>query len=283
MPIPVTTVVSALFTNFEPRRTKLHLAQWNQREAPLDVFYAGEFGEWQSDQSRRNFRREFVFALIETPRRDIWLFAGLWQRTGEPEWQEDTWASRRGLPSRPHWVYPLQVVSEAEALAGRLHVHFEKRSRMPYRLMETCCDRMTVSSLVEQPQTFPRFMGFRDVALTMPQLRAMYAASPEDWQTALSSVGGVYIITNAAGEHYVGSASGREGFWIRWRSYAETGHGGNRLLKQRLGTDPVNASRNFGFAILETADSSATREEVIQREAHWKRVLGSRAFGLNLN
>jgi len=117
----------------------------------------------------------------------------------------------------------------------------------------------------------------------MSELRLLYSKAPEDWRTALAAVGGAYLIVAQDGRHYVGSAYGTEGFWGRWRAYAETGHGGNKKLKDILGPDSRATSQGFRFAILETADTSATREEIIRRESHWKDALGARAVGLNLN
>jgi hypothetical protein len=43
------------------------------------------------------------------------------------------------------------------------------------------------------------------------------------WWSALSSVGGVYLVLDTAtGKAYVGSAYGTGGIWQRWSAYAET-------------------------------------------------------------
>jgi hypothetical protein len=44
---------------------KIHLACWNGREHPIDVYYAGDFDSWQSHQSKRNFGYNQVVALID--------------------------------------------------------------------------------------------------------------------------------------------------------------------------------------------------------------------------
>jgi hypothetical protein len=59
-----------------------------------------------------------------------------------------------------------------------------------------------------------------------------------DWRSRLSAVAGVYLIlAETTGRLYLGSATGAEGIWGRWRKYAATGHGGNALLKELLATD----------------------------------------------
>lgn len=111
----------------------------------------------------------------------------------------------------------------------------------------------------------------------------MTAANAESWRAPLSNVAGIYLITdNLAGLHYVGSACGSGGFWQRWCDYAQTGHGGNKLLRDLLKDNPAYAS-NFTYAILEVADTNALARDLYPRESHWKNVLGSRARGLNAN
>jgi hypothetical protein len=121
----------------------------------------------------------------------------------------------------------------------------------------------------EEPP-FPGFLQFRAKSDSLDLL-------PLSWATALSAIGGVYLlVSEKSGEQYVGSATGEEGFWSRWQAYARDGHGGNALLRQR-GVAP------YWISVLETAPSSATRNEVIAAEQRWKEKLGSRAFGLNAN
>ncbi|SIS64874.1 GIY-YIG nuclease family protein [Salimicrobium flavidum] len=99
----------------------------------------------------------------------------------------------------------------------------------------------------------------------------------------LSSVGGIYLIQDTTdGLQYVGSASGKEGILGRWKEYAKTGHGGNKILKQLIGADSTRAQK-FKFTILQTLPATLTRNEVLAEERKYKEKLGSRAAGLNLN
>jgi hypothetical protein len=53
-----------------------------------------------------------------------------------------------------------------------------------------------------------------------------------DWQTALSSVVGIYLITDTLdGCQYVGKADGAESIRQRWSVYAVNGNGGNVELR----------------------------------------------------
>ena len=104
------------------------------------------------------------------------------------------------------------------------------------------------------------------------------------WKTALSSVKGVYIITDKSnGKIYVGSAYGESSFWSRWSLYARNGHGGNKELKRIIREKGLKYASNFQFSILEVRSNITDDEEIIKREAYWKNVLKSREFGYNEN
>ena len=94
---------------------------------------------------------------------------------------------------------------------------------------------------------------------------------------------GIYLIlARTTGQLYVGSATGVEGIWGRWREYAKTRHGGNALLKQLIQADS-SYPKEFSFSILQILPRSMAREYVIEREGRFKAKLGSQAHGLNDN
>jgi hypothetical protein len=104
-----------------------------------------------------------------------------------------------------------------------------------------------------------------------------------EWRSRLSAVAGVYLIlAETTGQLYVGSASGAEGIWGRWREYAKTGHGNNQSLKALISPDGPYPSA-FRFSILQIVPKSMTREDVVERETRLKAKLGCLAHGLNLN
>ncbi|MEI2420593.1 GIY-YIG nuclease family protein, partial [Arthrospira platensis SPKY2] len=60
----------------------------------------------------------------------------------------------------------------------------------------------------------------------------MIKEQEKTWKTALSSVKGVYVITDTSnGKLYIGSAYSVESIWHRWSEYTKNGHGGNKQLK----------------------------------------------------
>lgn len=126
-----------------------------------------------------------------------------------------------------------------------------------------------------QPVPFP---GFDRLVLDRAQLEAVmrehrYAA----WRTALSSVAGIYLITDTRdGRQYVGKADGAESIRQRWSAYAANGHGGNVELR---GMDPTT----FRYSILRVFDPATPTRVIDEAESHFKRALDSRVHGLNRN
>jgi hypothetical protein len=118
----------------------------------------------------------------------------------------------------------------------------------------------------------PPFPGFGDFSIELESLSSI----PHSWQIALRSVKGVYLLVAPDGQQYVGSASGEDGFFGRWLSYAANGHGGNKKMRM------ANHS-NYRVSILEVSSSQHSDNDIIHREMLWKNKLGSRVFGLNAN
>lgn len=123
------------------------------------------------------------------------------------------------------------------------------------------------------------FPGYQDVILTFDSLRQIFnnPRAHKDWKAALEANAGIYrIVDMSNGAVYIGSAYGYEGLWGRWSNYAKTGHGGNKLLKDR---DPDN----FQWSIVRTVSRSMSERDVIKIEAVEKQKHGSRVHGLNDN
>lgn len=119
--------------------------------------------------------------------------------------------------------------------------------------------------------------------ISFEDLGFLVRSATTSWRTALSSVAGVYLISDTlTGKLYVGSATGEGGIWGRWAQYVD-GHGNNLELKRLVGTEGIARAGHFRFSVLEIADTHTGEPEVLARESHWKKVLLSRVHGLNAN
>lgn len=159
-------------------------------------------------------------------------------------------------------------------LRGRLVIGW--RSPRTWRINATTAAGYPVMEIADaEPVRFP---GFDALTLDYPQLQAVirehrYAA----WRTALSSVIGIYLITDTRdGRHYVGKADGAETILQRWAAYATNGHGGNVELRNLT---PIS----FRLSVLRVFDPSTPTREIDAAESHYKHALDSRRHGLNRN
>jgi hypothetical protein len=117
-----------------------------------------------------------------------------------------------------------------------------------------------------------QFPGYINFMRKIADLRNI----PREWQHRLKDAQGVYLLTFSDGQQYIGSASGKEGFWQRLGDYVRNGHGGNRILKKEN-----RDARNAIVSILEFTGSGASKNDIIQREMIWQSKLGSRVTQLD--
>jgi hypothetical protein len=131
-----------------------------------------------------------------------------------------------------------------------------------------------VRAILEDSALDAAMKRWDEIDFTWSQLDVL----PKRWQAKLAEWRGIYFIFDMLdGKGYVGSAYGAENILGRWRQYAASGHGGNRLLRKR---EP----QNFRFTILELVSPNMDPNDVIRLESSWKDRLHTRQpYGLNDN
>lgn len=150
------------------------------------------------------------------------------------------------------------------------------RSPRTWRMNATTAASYPVVGIADaEPIPFP---GFDRLVLSHVQLQAvMREHRYASWRTALSSVFGIYLITDTRdGRHYVGKADGEESIRQRWSAYVTNGHGGNVELRT---LDPSS----FRFSLLRVFDPATPTRDIDAAEGHFKDALDSRRHGLNRN
>ena len=255
----------------ELSKYKLHLAigQRDRRE-PLYELSRSTFKSWQESQSKKNFEREYILALIYYNPYE-WLFGGIYKQKG---------VRRVG----DHFQYDTELLDAGNDLIGRLVVWFQRPGRQSYLHLEKWADKLEVVELARRPHTVVPWPGYENVCIDFGLLRAVIEQGDSQWRSALSSVKGVYVIADKTnGKTYVGSAYGGDSFWSRWSLYATNGHGGNAELVELIEREGLEYASNFQFSILEIRSRTTSQEEIQRREDHWKNVLLSRKFGYNRN
>jgi len=265
-------LLRALDSEIDPARCKIHLACSNGINDPLEVFLAGDFDEWQSWQTKRNFERPLVLSLIALPQPAQWLFAGVHDAVG---------SEQGGCGFR----YELRRRDATDEFDGRLVVSFKRPGRQSYLLAERWATQLAIVEIKPERMRISEFRGYSRTLLTKSQLDIVVRQAIHSWRAALSAVSGIYLISDrATGKLYVGSATAGEGMWSRWCAYSATGHGGNIELKDLLDREGSEYAENFQFSILEIADTHASQDDVLERETYWKQMLISRKpHGYNAN
>ena len=260
------------YPSLSPSECKLHMAVWNGQDHPIDVFVAGDFEDWQQRQGKDTLNRQFVVSLINLSNNN-WLFAGLFLKKGV------TFNHSTNL-----FHYELNSIAECEDITGRLVVNFEKTFRNSYLNAEKWAQSLLVTEIKPECMTLSDFPGFKSINLSKRELDIVIQTNIPSWKGALSSVSGIYVISDSrSGKLYVGSAYGQDGIWGRWSQYSSSGHGNNKELRALINEIGAESTETFRFSILEVADIHASKNDILARESHWKRVLMARSHGFNAN
>ncbi|MGH9316888.1 MAG: GIY-YIG nuclease family protein [Thermoanaerobaculia bacterium] len=188
----------------------------------------------------------------------------------ELEWRRDT-----------KFFYRLERLSGFEHLEHRVIIEWGRGALAWNQRLAN----KTVLEITAPGRKLPPFRDYLEFDLTYDQLLDLYRneEAHREWRSRLSAVAGVYLILAATtGKLYVGSATGADGIWGRWREYAKTGHGNNELLRSLVASDSAYP-KAFRFSVLQIVPKSMSRENVVEREARFKAKLGCLAHGLNLN
>lgn len=167
-------------------------------------------------------------------------------------------------------VYNVVLRSDLDDLIGRLFIDWGPGALAWVQYPQRHNKPVTELRESFREEQFPGFLDFMKPLSDLDRL-------PASWITALRSSRGVYLMTcPRTREQYVGSASGEEGFWGRWKGYMYTGHGNNKGMKNRDRSD-------YQVSILEVAGTSATNDDIAAMEGRWQCKLQSREMGLNRN
>lgn len=257
----------------EPHQYKLHFARWNGENQPLEV-WARDRREWQGWQeyrpARDDFNRPSIFSLIQFYHElDIWLFGGVFR-----------------VVARHLDRYEVELAEEGNGFLGRLKLRSAYRERATRVNFENHYSGLEVQEILREPYSGRSFPGFEDIDVSFEELETLVRNSRPDWQAALSSIKGIYLISDiTTGKRYIGSAYGDQGIWSRWCAYVASGHGGNVELRTLVSDPTLGYCREaFRFALLEARPASTPDDVILAREAFWKRVLFTRGEqGLNRN
>lgn len=127
------------------------------------------------------------------------------------------------------------------------------------------------------------FPGFDSLLVSFGELQAVISDDRYgQWRTALSFVQGIYLISDTSnGRLYVGKADGAERFLGAGASMPGTATAAMSLSGSWLPPTPGTGSTSSSAFCRSSPSSPAA--QVDAAEAHFKRALLTRQFGMNLN
>ncbi|WP_313595002.1 GIY-YIG nuclease family protein [Agrobacterium tumefaciens] len=269
----MTILLSDIWPLPRPEEYKLHFARWDKVSQPLDV-WVRDRDEWQQWQEYRpgrdDFNRPFIFSLMQFYHQpDTWLFGGVYE-----------------VLHRHEDRYEVKLTQQGAGFIGRLKIGSPYRERSTRVKLEHHYTGFVVQEILREPYSGRSFPGFENIDLSFAELEALVRNGRPDWKAALSSVKGIYLVSDVnTGKRYVGSAYGEHGIWSRWVGYAASGHGGNVELRNLVSDPTLEYCREaFRFSLLEHRPVLTPDSTIIDRETFWKQILLTRGeYGLNRN
>ena len=295
MPADILDLHEVLVSCGKPRSEDMKLYRHANQKRSLelydrdieDIIREGDLELFQSVQSNRQLGTGLVaFFMGESGR--LSRFLGVWRVLSTHDWQHDSpraKEARRKTYLRDDGIWhELDHDARFDTFANRLIIEWPETGRHHQWLVENGIEKRKIPVReIRAIGTNRPFPGFDNVILGYGELKGLIESDAGGWRESLSSTRGVYLITEMeSGDLYVGSATGADGLWGRWSSYAPSGHGGNKVMIDRVAEIDLFAD-HLQFSVLETLGSLATRADGIAAEVRWKRKLGKRATVLNGN
>lgn len=233
-------------------------------------------------QNNNNFKSaKTIVSLVPIDHDERYVFAGAYNvlsRSHPKEDDQNYTVIENELSDNPINTY-----------IGRLVFKWTSPVRNRYLKLANNGGSFTLVEMKERPYGVQdiAFPGFYSFHLNRLEFDARIGgAMGSSWEEALSSVSGVYVITDMkTGQSYVGSAyseSGlpNRGIWGRWQGYLKGGNNGNTLLGDHI---QKHGAEHLVYSILHIMDIGSRKEDVIRMETFYKTAFGTRIHGLNKN
>jgi hypothetical protein len=247
------------------------------------------FNAYQSTQSNKTKEDQMSKALYlasfvgHEPQRA--LFVGVFKVSGSrPLSRRAYWKIRAHQELRSHGMkgftggraailkFKLEELKPFQEWKGKLIVEWPGSEKAWSRWAKD--NTFEVRALLEESRLAKAMPDWTEIVWRYSELGSL----PRSWEDRMSQWRGIYFIYDAVRKKgYVGSAYGKDNILGRWKKYWTTGHGGNKHLRKCK-------SENLIFSILEVDSHIRAPDEIIKREASWKKRLHTMyPDGLNAN
>lgn len=199
----------------KPEIYRLLFAKNSEGGEPLDAYMDSleHWTGWQKWGTKDRFPAQYIISFMDFyPKPGSSLFGGIFEVLNR-NWEND-----------PSEFYDVRLVEDYKELIGRLRVANPKSDsgnhiRKPELILEKYYDSIEVLELLPAQYVHHVFPGYEYIDYDAVFIRKIIFSEAADWKAALSSVKGVYMLTDMNnGKRYIGSAYGDGGVWGRWQS-----------------------------------------------------------------
>lgn len=264
-------------TDEERSRAKVKFNIWDGYHDPIELFKTDpeeintKWLFW--NEKRKYFRVGQIAICVARIEGDLWLLTTVKEVT-------------KDLDVHDGISFEGEEIERISEFFGRVIIRYHKRHQGQDRMYDSVADELEVAQVLPDVFDDDDFPGYDNVCLSYPMLRRIIDSGKSDWKAALENQKAVYVLNDTAtGKLYVGSATSENGMLLaRWKAYADSGHGGNKELRELVeekGFDYVKES--FQYTIIENFNARVDDLRILERESYWKKVLRTREFGYNAN
>lgn len=268
-----------------------------------DKYDRRNFEEYQRIQPGTDFfkNKHYVLSFIADGR-TYSRFVGCYEVLGcypaNEEQKKDFFTHPDFYDVPGNYYYKLKLSEYMEDFIDRLVIDWGAGTIGYVQYSQEALSKKTVVSI--SPDSKHVFPGYNRVIWDFKTMQE-YVLNPDKYEeiaNALKEVYAIYLVVDTTtGKYYVGSASGKDGLFGRWKTYATTnGKGGgtkedlegNVGVVEYLQANP-NAYLDFQYSILEvihkTGIDAKDKEATLEAEKVWKKKICSfnTAWGLNRN
>ncbi len=240
------------------------------------------FKKWQSEQEDKNMKNvDYLIVFLGEEQYEC-RFVGVFRNYGFIE------ERGKNVKGNDTSAYDIREIEGFEALKDRVVIDWGRGTQQWMQKWQTYKELRRIEQLDDKDE-IPYFTRYEDVVLSLPQLRKV--VKDKEWKSRLECLNCVYLILDkACGKQYVGvtykdmKPGLKNGILNRWTEYAQTGHGGNKLLEKLLSEKGLNyAEKHFQWTILEILPLHVAPKVAIHRKSLYKDKLGTREHGYNDN
>lgn len=236
-------------------------------------FPDSDFITYQSRQAAdadRRFRATYWASFVVPPTRET-LFVALYE-VGEPSPGEQGVPRvqiRNAREEGPYNVYPLRKSDLLTEFEAKLVIDWGRGALAWLQRADKQNKKVLEIRRAFIEEDWPGYLQFLKPLSEITDL-------PPAWVSRLKEARGIYLLTcPRTKEHYIGKASGIEGFYGRWLEHVSTG-GDAVGLQSRAASD-------YHVTILEFAGSAASESDIAASEQLWMRKLHTSIMGLNFS